>query len=107
MGPRQPDFPLKKKKLVLKDLILPEMHIKANPTTQPRDYQDGGSKRAESGLIKVKKQVDFKIHFIRFKAFLDHVFSIKGGGWLGPDPSWKIPLTFSFLFETTPKGSHH
>ena len=26
------------------------------------------------GLIKVKKQVDFKIHLRRFKAFLDHVF---------------------------------
>ena len=43
--------------------------------------------RGERSLIKVKKQVDFEIHFRWFKAFLDHVFfSIKGGGWLGPDP---------------------
>ena len=42
------------------------------------------------GLIKVKKQVDFKVRFRLYKAFLDHVgffcFSIKGAGWLGPDP---------------------
>ena len=42
--------------------------------TQPQDYQGGESKRGEWGLIKVKKQVDFKIHFRRFRAFLDHVF---------------------------------
>ena len=39
------------------------------------------------GLIKVKKQVDFKISFRPFKAFLDHVifyfFSIKVlAGWV-------------------------
>ena len=30
--------------------------------------------RDDVGLIKVKIQVDFKIHFRWFKAFLDHVF---------------------------------
>ena len=58
--------------------------------THPRDYRGGDTKRGEGGLIKVKKQVDFKIHFRWFKAFLDHVFlfffSIKGTGWVGPDP---------------------
>ena len=34
------------------------------PTTQPQNYQRGESKRGEWGLIKVKKQVDFKIHFM-------------------------------------------
>ena len=75
MGPRQPGFPLEKKNMVSKHFILPEMHFKANlffsyydpplthPTTQPRNYQRGESKRGEWGLIKVKKQVDFKIHF--------------------------------------------
>ena len=76
MGPRRISIPLKKKKLVLKHFILPEMHFKANlffpimnplthPTTQPQDYQGGGgeSKRGEWGLIKVKKQVGFKFHF--------------------------------------------
>ena len=83
--------------MVLKHFILPEIHFKANlffpimtlthPTTQPRDYQGGESKRGEWGLIKVKKQVDFKIHFRRFKAFLDNVFfPINGGGGPGPDP---------------------
>ena len=80
-------FSIKKKYIymVLKLFILPEMHFKANffsplqpslthPTTQPRDYQDGGSKRAEWGLIEVKNQVDFKIHFKLFQAFLEHVF---------------------------------
>ena len=28
-----------------------------------KDYQGGESKRGEWGLIKVKEQVDFKIHF--------------------------------------------
>ena len=49
-----------------------------------------GIPRGEGGLIKVKKQVDFKIHFKQFKAFLDHLFffffSIKGAGWVGPEP---------------------
>ena len=71
--------------MVLKHFILPAMHLKltcffpimtplTHPTTQPRDYQGGESKRGEWGLIKVKKQVDFKIYFRWFKAFLDHVF---------------------------------
>ena len=70
-----PVFHWEKKNMVSKHFILPEMHFKANlffsyydpplthPTTQPRNYQRGESKRGEWGLIKVKKQVDFKIHF--------------------------------------------
>ena len=57
-----------------------------HPITHPRDCRDGDAKRGDVGLIKVKKQVDFKIHFRWFKAFLDHFFSIKGAGWVGPDP---------------------
>ena len=61
-----------------------------HPITHPRECRDGDTKRGDVGLIKVKKQVDFKIHSGWFKAFLDHVvffsFSIKGAGWLGPDP---------------------
>ena len=34
-----------------------------HPTTQHRDYQGWELKRGEWRLIKVKKQVDFKIHF--------------------------------------------
>ena len=40
----------------------------------------------EGGLLKVKKLVDFEIHFRLFQAFLDHIISIKGAGWVGPDP---------------------
>ena len=29
------------------------------------------------------------------------IFSTKGGGWVGPDPLWKIPLLSSF-FKTAP-----
>ena len=29
----------------------------------PWDYRGGDTKRGEGGLMKVKKQVDFKIHF--------------------------------------------
>ena len=82
--------------MVSKHFILPEIHFKANlffsyydpplthPTTQPRNYQRGESKRGEWGLMKVKKQVDFKIHFRGLKAFLDHVFfPLRGvGGWV-------------------------
>ena len=61
--------------MVLKHFILPEEHFKANlffshydpplthPITHPCDCWDGGTKRGDVGLIKVKKQVDFKIHF--------------------------------------------
>ena len=69
-----------------------------HPTTHPLDYRVGGTERREGALIMVKKQVDFKIHFRWFKAFLDQLlfyfFFIKGAGWLDPDPKWKIPLTF-------------
>ena len=65
----------------------------SHPTTHPQDYWGGDTKRGEGegGLIKVKKQVNFKIHFRWFKAFLDHflllfLFSIKGAGWVGPEP---------------------
>ena len=71
--------------MVLKHFILPEKHFKTNfffpimipltqPTTHPRDYRGGDTVRGEGGLIKVKKQVDFRIHFRWFKAFLNHVF---------------------------------
>jgi len=71
--------------MVLKHFIFPEEHFKANlfffhimtplthPITHPRDWRYGDTKRGDVGLIKVKKQVDFKIHFRWFKAFLDHV----------------------------------
>ena len=72
-----PQFSIKKKKtnMVLKHFILPEEHFKANlffshydpplthPITHPRDCRDGDTKRGDVGLIKGKKQVDFKIHF--------------------------------------------
>ena len=62
-------------------------NILTHPITHPRDCWDGDTKRGDVGVIKVKKQVDFKIHFRCFKAFLDHVlfyfFSIKGlAGWV-------------------------
>ena len=37
--------------------------IITHPTTQPRDYQGGKFKRGEWGLLKVKKQVGFIIHY--------------------------------------------
>ena len=46
-----PVFHLKKTYMALKLFILPVEHFKANM-----------SKRDDVGLIKVKKQVDFKIH---------------------------------------------
>ena len=60
--------------MVLKQFILPVEHFKANlffshyepphrPITQRRDCRDGDTKRSDVGLIKVTKQVDFKIHF--------------------------------------------
>ena len=59
--------------MALKHFILPEEHFKANfffplwaplthPNTHPCDCRDGDTKRGDVGLIKVKKQVDFKIH---------------------------------------------
>ena len=59
--------------MVLKCFILPEKHFKTNlffpimtplthPTTHPRDYRGGNTKRGDVGLIKVKKQIDFKIN---------------------------------------------
>ena len=42
-------------------------------------------------LIKMKKLVEYKIHFGRFKAFLDHAF-FQGGGNVGPYPKRKIPF---------------
>ena len=85
--------------MVLKHFILPVDHFKANlffshydpplthHITHPRDCWVGDTKRGDMGLIRVKKQVDFKIRFRWFKAFLDHLFfSIKGAGWVGPDP---------------------
>ena len=83
-----PRFSIEERKtnMALKHFILPEKHFKANmffshynpppltyPITHPRDCRDGDTKRGDVGLIKVKKQVDFKIHFMWFKAFLDHV----------------------------------
>ena len=35
----------------------------SHPITHPQDCRDGDTKRGDVGLIKVKKQVDFKIHF--------------------------------------------
>ena len=63
----------KKRDMVLKHFILPEMHFKAclffpimtpltHPTTHPRDSWGVDTKRGKRGIIKVKK------------AFLDHVF---------------------------------
>ena len=37
--------------------------ITCHPTAHPQDYQGGDTKRDEGGLIKVKRQVDLKIHF--------------------------------------------
>ena len=73
-----PGFPLKKTKtyMVLKHFVLPVEHFKAklffSPLWPPLTHPI--TKRGDVGLIKVKKQVDFKIHFRWFKAFLDHVF---------------------------------
>ena len=57
-----------------------------HPTTHLWDYWGGDTKRGGGGSYKGEKQVNFKIHLRWFKAFLDHVFSIKGAGWVGPDP---------------------
>ena len=86
--------------MVLRHIILPEKHFKANmffptmpplthPITHPRVCRDGDTKRGDVGLIKVKKQVDFKIHLRWLKAFFLPcfiVFFIKGAGWVGMDP---------------------
>ena len=56
--------------MVLKHFILPEEHFKANlffPHYDPT--------YTTHPLIKVKKPVDFKIHFRWLKSFLDHVFN--------------------------------
>ena len=65
---------INKKNMVLKTFI---EHFKANlflPHYDPpplthyitytQDCRDGETKRGDVGLIKVKKQVDFKIHFM-------------------------------------------
>ena len=64
-----PQCSIKKKKLTG-----PEKHFKTNlffphydlplthPIIHPRDCRDGDTKRGDVVLIKVKKQVDFKIH---------------------------------------------
>ena len=75
------------------------------PPCVPLDGRRGGgdTKRGGGGLIIAKKQVDFKVRFRWFKAFLDHVFFIffyYGG--LGRDPKWKIPLTFFLFFWNHP-----
>ena len=65
-------------KCILKETCL--FPIMTPPTTHPRDYWGGDTKRGE---------VDFRIHFRWFKTFLHHVFvffSMKGAGWVGPDP---------------------
>ena len=61
--------------MVLKHFILPHEHFKeslffphydpplTHTITQPRNCRDGDTKRGDVGLIKVKKQVDFKILF--------------------------------------------
>ena len=69
-----PRFSIKKNSMALKHFILPEKHFKVNlffpimtplthPITHPLDCRDGDTKRGDVGLIKVKNQVDFKIHF--------------------------------------------
>ena len=63
------------KNMVLKCFILPEKHFKAN-LFFPRN---GDTKRGKGGLIKVNKQVDFKL-------ILGDFFFIKVAGWVGPDP---------------------
>ena len=94
--------------MVFKYFILTEMHFKANlffpimthpnpPTSHPWDYRDGDTKRGEGGLIRVPKQVDFKIHFGDLKYF----FPVKGAGWVGPDPYGKIHYYF-FCFGNHP-----
>ena len=85
--------------MVLKHFILPEEHFKANlffpimtpplthSITHPQDCPDGDTKRGDVGLIKVKKQVDFKIHFRCFEAFLYFFFPLRVlAGWVGPEP---------------------
>ena len=80
--------------MVLRPIILPEKHLKANlffpimiPPNPPNHSPSGWRyQEGRKGSQKGEKQVDFKIHFRWFKAFLDHVFSIKGAGWVGPNP---------------------
>ena len=68
--------------MVLKHFILPKMNFKANlffpiltPPNPPHHSASRlsglGIQMGELGLIKVKKQVDFKICFRWFKEFLD------------------------------------
>ena len=45
------------------------MTPQTHPTTHPQEYRGGDAKRVEGGLIKVKKQVDFKIHLGDLKHF--------------------------------------
>ena len=91
MGSQRPDIPLDKKCKVLKYFVLPEMHFKANlffyhlthPTTQPQNYRGGECKMGAWSLIKVKKQVDFKMHFRRFSIFRPCFFPLRVlAGWV-------------------------
>ena len=66
----------------------------------PRDCREGDTKRGNVGFIKVKEQVDFRIHFRQFKAFLDHVFFTKGAGYMVPDYQWKPSLILKWRYVT-------
>ena len=80
--------------MVLKRFILPENHFKANlffpimtppnPSHHsPSGLSEWGYQEGWGGLIKVKNQIDFKIHFRWFKSFLDHFFPLRVfAGWV-------------------------
>ena len=67
--------------MVWKCFILPEKQFKANlfvphydppvtqPTTHPRDYWGGNTKRGEGGHIKVKNKLTLKFLLGDFKQF--------------------------------------
>ena len=75
-GSSMPQFSITKKKnnMVLKQTyFFPIMTPPDPPHHSPSGRLGWGYQEGDVGLIKVKKQVDFKIHFRWFKAFLDHV----------------------------------
>ena len=73
--------------MYFKCYIYTYLHIQDDIIIHAQDCLDRDTKKGDVSLIKVKKQVDFKIHFRWFKAFLGHVFFfIKGAGLVGLDP---------------------
>ena len=67
-------------KCILKQTCFPQLWpLLTHPTTHPRDYRVGDTKRGEGGLKTVKKQVDFKIISFSFKPPFNDFPKIRDG----------------------------